>query len=88
MTVERFYVTSMEDNLTEAIRLLLATILVSGFCYAVLRWEAVGLLVFTYPEIHCFTIAALVLLGSYSGYRISELWRFRDLAAPGSQSSA
>ena len=32
-----------------------------------------------YPELHLFTVAALILVGRYTGYRWTELWRFRDL---------
>jgi hypothetical protein len=33
---------------------------------------------FAFPEAHLVTIAALVLMGRYTGYRLSELLRFRD----------
>lgn len=79
MTIERFYLTSEEDSPGFALELLAATLLVGACCYGVLRWKTVGQLVFTFPEIHFFTIAVLVLLGRYSGYRFTELWRFRDL---------
>ena len=36
----------------------------------------------TYPELHLFTIAALIVLGRYTGYRLTELWRFRDIVKP------
>ena len=41
-----------------------------------------------YPELHLFTVAALILLGRYTGYRLTELWRFRDLAGPPREDSA
>lgn len=82
MTIERFYLTSEEDGPGFALQLLLGTVLVAFCCYLTLRWRAVGRLVFTFPEIHCFTLAAMVLLGRYTGYRLSELWRFRDLTRP------
>jgi len=78
MTIERFYLTSEEDSPAFALQLLGTTMLIGACCYGVLRWKAVGRLVFTFPEIHLFTIAGLVLLGRYSGYRLTELWRFRD----------
>jgi hypothetical protein len=49
----------------------------------ILCWATVGRMLLVHPELHCFTIAALILLGRYSGYRLTELWRFRDLAGPG-----
>lgn len=79
MTIERFYLTSEEDSPGFAVQLLATTMLVGACCYGVLRWKTVGRLLFTFPEIHFFTIAVLVLLGRYSGYRLTELWRFRDL---------
>ena len=44
-----------------------------------LGWNEVGQFVLVYPESHLFTIAIFILLGRYAGYRITELWRFRDL---------
>jgi hypothetical protein len=79
MTIERFYLTSEEDSPRFALQLLATTLLVGACCYGVLRWQTVGRFVFTFPELHFFTIAVLILLGRYSGYRLTELWRFRDL---------
>jgi transglutaminase-like putative cysteine protease len=79
MTVERFYLTSEEDSPRIAAQLLANTVLVAVCCYLVLRWQAVGRMLLVYPELHLVTIAVLILLGRYSGYRLSELMRFRDL---------
>jgi hypothetical protein len=79
MTIERFFLTSEEDSTGVAVQRLATTVLVGACCYGVLRWQTVGRLVFTFPELHFFTIAGLILLGRYSGYRLTELWRFRDL---------
>lgn len=77
--IERFYVTSEEDSTSFAVQLVLGTVVVAAFCYLLLRWDDVGKLVLVYPEIHFFTIAAFIVIGRYSGYRLTELWRFRDL---------
>jgi len=77
--IERFYVTSEEDSTSYAVQLVLGTVVVAAFCYLLLRWDYVGQLVLVYPEIHFFTIAAFIVIGRYSGYRLTELWRFRDL---------
>ena len=87
MTVERFYLTAEEDGPAFAMQLLVATILVAFCCYLVLRWDEVGRMLFIYPELHLFTIAVLVLLGRYTGYRLVELWRFRDLIDKGPDTS-
>ena len=83
MTVERFYVTTEEDGPGFALALLSGTILVAFCCYLVLRWGAVGRMLLAYPEIHLFTVAALIMIGRYTGYRLTELWRFRDFGREG-----
>jgi hypothetical protein len=79
MTIERFYLTTEEDGARFAIQLLAGTTLVAACCYAVLRWDEVGQVLLAFPELHLFTVAVLVLLGRYTGYRLTELWRFRDI---------
>jgi hypothetical protein len=79
MLIERFYVTTEEDGLVYTVQLAAGTLLVAALVYAILAWEEVGEFVLVYPESHLFTIAVFILLGRYAGYRITELWRFRDL---------
>jgi transglutaminase-like putative cysteine protease len=83
MLIERFHVTVEEDGIIYAVQLSLGTLVVAMLCYAVLAWPDMGKLVLIYPETHFFTIAAFILLGRYAGYRLTELWRFRDLVEPG-----
>jgi transglutaminase-like putative cysteine protease len=83
MTIERFYLTSEEDSVAFALQLLAGTMVVAVCCYLVLRWAAAGRVLFMYPEAHLFTIAVLVLMGRYTGYRLTELWRFGDFKPGG-----
>ncbi|MEQ8617514.1 MAG: 7TM domain-containing protein [Lacipirellulaceae bacterium] len=78
--IERFYVSAEEDGPRFALQLVIGTIVVSVFCYLLLSWNEVGRLILIYPEIHLLTIAAFIWIGRYTGYRMTELWRFRDLA--------
>lgn len=80
MTIERFFINMEEDGAPTALRRFLLTLLVACCCYLVLRWDTVGHFLLAYPEIHFVTIAVLILIGRYTGYRLTELWRFRDLA--------
>ncbi|MBI5394638.1 MAG: hypothetical protein HZA91_05000 [Verrucomicrobia bacterium] len=82
MTIERFYLASEEDSPAFALQLLGGTVVVGLCCYLILRWASVGELLLRFPGLHFFTIAALVLIGRYTGYRLTELWRFRDLTPP------
>jgi transglutaminase-like putative cysteine protease len=77
--VERFYVTSEEDNFLYAMRLLITTMLMALAIYLLLNWRILGNALFDFPELHFFTVAVLVLMGRYTGYRLTELVRFRDL---------
>jgi hypothetical protein len=80
--IERVHVTIEEDGLMFALKLTAGTLVVSALCYIVLGWDEVGAWVLKYPEVHFFTIAAFIALGRYAGYRLTELWRFRDLIEP------
>jgi hypothetical protein len=77
--IERFFVTTEEDGTPFALQLVLGTSVVAACCYAILRWQEIGDLLLTYPELHFFTIAMFVQIGRYNGYRLVELWRFRDM---------
>ena len=50
--------------------------------YLLLSSPSLGNLLFYYPELHFFTVVALILMGRYTGYRLTELVRFRDLVHP------
>jgi transglutaminase-like putative cysteine protease len=77
-TIERFFVTTEEDGVRFALQLMGSTVVLAFCCYLVLRWETVGRWLLIYPESHFFTVAFLLLIGRYTGYRLTELWRFRD----------
>jgi 7 transmembrane helices usually fused to an inactive transglutaminase/Transglutaminase-like superfamily len=77
--IERFYVTSEEDGWMFAMQLAIGTLVVAALCYLVLGWEEIGRQVLIYPEVHFLTIAVFIIVGRYAGYRLTELWRFRDM---------
>ena len=79
MFIERFHVTMEEDGLVFTLQLAAGTLMVAVLVY--LCWDGTksASLCSTIPKSHFFTIAAFILLGRYAGYRLTELWRFRDL---------
>lgn len=81
MMVERFNITAEEDGYKEAFMVLTGTLVAAICCLLLLRVEYLSRLVLTYPEVLLLVAATLLLMGRYTGYRITELWRFRDLAA-------
>ncbi|MGA1867336.1 MAG: 7TM domain-containing protein [bacterium] len=78
MMIERFYIHSEEDSVFIAFQLLMGTLLVSFICFILLKWHYMGRLVIQFPEIEFLIAACLIIVGRYTGYRVSELWRFRD----------
>jgi hypothetical protein len=85
IVIERFHVSIEENGLAVSMRLLATTLAVSGVCLALLHWQALGRLAVRFPEGDLIVAGALILIGRYDGYRLSELWRFRDLAGSGEE---
>jgi hypothetical protein len=85
MLIERISVTTLEEGYASAARLMGGSILLSFIAYPVFRSDWIAHLYFGFPELVLCTMAPMVLIGGYTGYRLSELWRFRSLAqgAPG-----
>ncbi|HJZ53852.1 MAG TPA: 7TM domain-containing protein [Gemmataceae bacterium] len=77
--VERFWTVEAEDGTRASFRTLLGTVFVATTVALVLSPEAVGRWMFRFPETLGVVVAALLLLGRYSGYRVTELYRFRDV---------
>jgi hypothetical protein len=82
MTVERFFVTVEESGAAAAFRTALGSSAVSTITYLILQWEPLQLTFFIYPELMFAVAAVEVLLGRYTGYRVSELIRFRSARGP------
>lgn len=77
MTIERLSIAIVEEGPRNAAKLVLGTLVVSTCGYWVIANDALQALVFTFPEVHLITLALLLLLGRYTGYRLSEWTRFR-----------
>ena len=82
MLVERFYVCREEDGAKTAWKLLGGTVVVAACCLFVLGWKELGRTFLSLPELELLVASALLLIGRYSRYRLTELIRFRDLALP------
>ncbi len=82
MTIERFFVIIEELGVKQALLTTVGSTSVSIITYAIIKWETLQLTFFVYPEL-LFAVAALqILIGRYTGYRVSELFRFRNLREP------
>ncbi len=79
MTIERLFVILEEAGNWEALRTAAGSALVATITYQIIRWDTLQLAFFVYPELLLTVAAAQLLLGRYTGYRLSELIRFRVL---------
>ncbi|KAA2284039.1 UUP1 family membrane protein [Arenimonas fontis] len=80
MTIERMSVAWDERGGATAIREGIGTLVVAAVAYVVMSWQPLEHFVFVYPEVLLVLFALSLVLGRYSGYRLSELVRFRALA--------
>jgi hypothetical protein len=78
-TIERFSVLQIEDGTFTALKTALGTTIVALAAYFLMGWPDMRFYLFTFPEILLAVIGLLLLFGRYTGLRLSELWRFREL---------
>ena len=76
---ERFSVLQIEDGTMTAIKSSLGTVFVAIITYGIMDLSAFKIYLFAFPELLLVNISALLLLGRYTGIRLLELTRFRDL---------
>lgn len=79
MIIERFFVVIEESGLREGLQMALGSAAVAMIAYAIISWEALQLTFFVFPELLAAVAALQILLGRYTGYRLSEVFRFRSL---------
>lgn len=77
--VERFWTIEAEDGTAASIRTLIGTLVVATVVSLSLGFDAVGNWLLRYPETLGLVVAAQFLLGRYTGYRLTELYRFHEL---------
>ncbi len=80
--VERFWTVEAEDGSWSSFKTLFGTLLVAAAVALALSPDAVGRTVWRFPEALGLVVAVLLLLGRYTGYRLTELYRFRDVIEP------
>jgi hypothetical protein len=76
--VERFWTLETEDSTTTSFKTLLNTMLIAGSIALVLSLSRIVHFLFHYPETLGLIMAVQLLIGRYTGYRLMELFRFRD----------
>jgi hypothetical protein len=77
MTIERMSLVWEELGPMEALKQGCGSLIVASLGYVTMNSRSLGHLVFVFPELLLVILAFTLLLGRYTGYRLTELWRFR-----------
>ena len=83
MTVERMSVIWDERGPRDAMQQGVGSLVVATACYLLISHPMTEHLFFQFPELLMVVLAAVLLLGRYSGYRLTELYRFKPLSGGG-----
>jgi hypothetical protein len=79
MTIERVFVLSEESGILEALRTAAGSAAVAAITFFILHLDPLQITFFVYPELLFAVAGVQVLVGRYTGYRLSEYFRFRWL---------
>jgi hypothetical protein len=79
MTIERFYVLIEESGGRQAFITVAGSTAVAALTYWILDLEWMQLQFFVFPELLLAVAGLQIMLGRYTGYRLSEYFRFRAL---------
>ncbi len=83
MTIERFFVIVEEHGVKTALQTSAGSAAVAVITYLIIQWEVLQITFFVYPELILFVMGLQILVGRYTGYRLSELVRFRSFRSSG-----
>jgi hypothetical protein len=82
MTIERMSVVAEETGLFESIRQTVFSMLASIVVFFAVVNYRTEYLFFAYPELLLVVLGLSILIGKYTGYRLFELYRFRNVRRP------
>ena len=77
--IERFSIAVAEEGVSSALLKTFWTVAIALTGYGVLAAESIQLFLFAFPETVLVIIAVLLLIGRYTGYRVSDVLRFRSV---------
>ncbi len=77
--IERASITWEEDGAANACREIAFSLIVAVVTYFIISSEYIRHIMFVFNEINLVILCLVMLLGTYTGYRLTELKRFRPL---------
>jgi len=81
MTIERMSITWEENGAREAIFQGVGSLFVASIGYVVMTNENLMYLIFVFPELLLVVLGLCLWMGGYTGYRLTELLRFKGMPA-------
>lgn len=78
MTIERMSLVWEEFGAAEALSQGVGSLIVAALSFLCMSNRYFEHLIFVFPELLLIILAFTLLLGRYTGYRLTELWRFRS----------
>ncbi|MEZ5892906.1 MAG: UUP1 family membrane protein [Parvularculaceae bacterium] len=81
MTIERMSIVWEETSASEAIKQVFGSLVAASLTYLIMTNDMVEHLMYQFPELLLTLMGLCVLMGRYTGMRLSELWRFKALAS-------
>jgi hypothetical protein len=79
--IERFWSMDEEDGTSSSLSVLASTFFIAGCVWLVAIIPAALAWMLRHPETLGIIMACQLLLGRYTGFRLSELYRFRSMMA-------
>lgn len=87
MLVEKFVGAQMTKSLRTAIMLSIETLILGILGYFILSWQSIQQIILGYPWIVLLTILINILLGKWTGLRLTEFRRFSEVIKHGQNAS-
>ena len=81
-TIERMSILWEEEGGHEVLIQGGGSLLAAVLAYLLMSTDLIEHLTFNFPELMITLLGVVLLIGKYSGYRLAELYRFRDLGRP------
>ena len=77
--IERASITWEEEGPSNACREVFYSVIAAIIVYAIINNEVIRHIMFVFNELNLVILFAVMLLGTYTGYRLTELKRFAPL---------
>lgn len=78
-TIERMSILWEEEGVREVLIQGFGSLLVAICAYLIMKAPLAGHLTFNFPELHLVILGLILLMGQYTGYKLTELWRFAPM---------